>query len=78
MVGSLPTDTKEAEGVQLMIHYFAKDGSYGDATNIVIAHTDNWNESDWDKILDSTDSERASIATEIADSKKDNQRLLGL
>lgn len=78
MVGSLPTDTKEAESVQLMIHYFAKDGSYGDATNIVIAHTENWNESDWDKILDSNDSERASIATEIADSNTDNERLLGL
>lgn len=75
MVGSFPADTEEEE---VVIHYFAKDGSYGDATNIVIAHTDNWNESDWDKILDSTDSERASIATEIADSKKDNQRLLGL
>lgn len=75
MVGSFPTDPEEEE---VMIHYFAKDGSYGDATNIVIAHTDNWNEGDWDRILDSTDSERASIATEIADSKKDNQRLLGL
>ena len=75
MVGSFPTDTEKEK---VVIHYFAKDGSYGDATNIVIAHTDNWNESDWDKILDSTDSERASIATEVADSKKDNQRLLGL
>lgn len=60
-------------------HYFAPDGSYGDATDIVIVHTDNWTSKDWDEIMDSSDDSRIHIARQIADSKSGrNFLLLGL
>lgn len=60
------------------MHYFAVDGSYGDATDILIVHTDNWNQEDWDKILDTTEQDRSAVAQAICDSKQNNIRLLGL
>lgn len=61
------------------IHYFASDGNYGDASDIVIVHTDNWTSEDWDEIMDGSDTSRIHIAKRIAESKSSgNIRLLGL
>lgn len=63
----------------MSVHYFATDGNYGSASDIVIVHTDNWTTQDWDAVIDSSDSERAEIASQIAESKRDTEiRLLGL
>jgi len=59
------------------MHYFASDGNYGDATNLVILHTDDWTPEDWDIILDCSDSDRLKVAESISTAKK-TTRLLGL
>lgn len=46
-------------------HYFAKDGSFGSAEDLVIAHTDMLTEEDWQEIEDSHDSTRTVVAVEI-------------
>ena len=48
-----------------MQHYFAQDGNYGDATELIIVDTTNWTEDDWLLIEDATDSERADMAERI-------------
>lgn len=60
------------------MHYFATDGNYGDATEIIIVHTDNWTEQDWNKILDASDEDRSAVAQSICDSRQQNVRLSGL
>lgn len=50
-----------------MQHYFANDGNYGDAEEILIVDTDLWNEEDWQEIEDATDSERPQIAQAISE-----------
>lgn len=59
-------------------HYFAIDGNYGDATDLILVHTDDWTEEDWDRIFDTNDNDRLAVAKEICDSKQSNIRLLGL
>lgn len=59
-----------------MIHYFAGDGNYGDATEIVIVHTDDWTNEDWDKVMDASDNQRAQIASEIAEAKRSETKLI--
>ena len=46
--------------------YFAGDGSYGSAENVVIVDTDKWTAEDWARIEEASDDERADIAREIA------------
>lgn len=48
-----------------MYMYFATDGNYGDATDIVIVDTTEWTEDDFQLIEDASDSERAEIATRL-------------
>jgi hypothetical protein len=60
------------------MHYFATDGNYGDATDILIVHTGDWAEEDWNKILDASDQDRSAVAQSICDMKQNNIRLLGL
>ena len=56
--------------------YFASDGSFGSTDQLIIVmDTTNWTEQDWQDIEEASDSERASVAHEIAqrhwnDSKK--------
>lgn len=50
-----------------MQHYFAQDGNYGDAEEILIVDTDLWNEEDWQEIEDAYDGERASVAQRISE-----------
>ena len=49
-----------------MTAYFAADGSYGDATGLVIIDTSNLTEEDWLTIEEASDSERAQVAATLA------------
>lgn len=49
-----------------MEHYFAQDGNFGDATELIIVDTTNWTEADWEMIEDAYDGERATIAERIS------------
>lgn len=59
------------------MHYFAADGNYGDATDLVIVQTSDWTTEDWDIIMDCNDTDRKKVAESIANAKK-TIRLLGL
>lgn len=59
------------------MHYFALDGNYGDATRMIIVHTDDWTNDDWDRIMDSSDSERVRTAEAIME-EKSTTRVNGL
>jgi hypothetical protein len=45
--------------------YFAQDGSFGDAHNIEIIDTSDFNENDWRKIWEASDNDKSSVAVEI-------------
>ena len=47
-----------------MATYFAKDGSYGDASGLVIVDTSNWSEETWEMIENTSDIFRATRAME--------------
>lgn len=47
-------------------YYFAEDGNYGDATNIVIVDTTEWTEEDWNEVEEAPDYERVDIARSIS------------
>jgi hypothetical protein len=52
-----------------VMHYFASDGSYGDAEKLIIVDTSEWTEEDWQEIDMAGDSDRAVVAYAIAKSK---------
>lgn len=43
-------------------HYFTSDGTFGDASDILIVDTSNWTESDWSRIDECSDNDRKDIA----------------
>lgn len=45
--------------------YFASDGSYGDAENMVVLDTSNWTNSEFEILDWAQDEERAELAVEI-------------
>ena len=45
--------------------YFAQDGSYGDAADMVVIDTSDWNDDDWNEIEWASDYERVGVAQEI-------------
>lgn len=47
-------------------HFFSTDGSYGDATDILVVDTSNWTDEDWRDIDDASDMTRLDIAVAIA------------
>lgn len=47
-------------------HYFASDGNYGAADNVIIVRTDEWDADDWNLIEESSDLDRIATALEIA------------
>lgn len=47
--------------------YFALDGSYGDATEILIVDTDDWTPEEWDAIYYATLDDRSDMAQQIID-----------
>lgn len=55
--------------------YFATDGSFGDATGLVIIDTSDWDQDDWDHVGFATDNERLSVAREISESNPDQLQL---
>ncbi len=61
-----------------MEHYFAQDGSYGNAENIVLIHTDDWTDDDFNTVIDAHENDRLETAKRVALSKHTNVRLLGL
>ncbi len=46
-------------------HYFASDGNYGAAEQVIILRTDHWDADDWTAIEESWDGDRVSTALEI-------------
>jgi hypothetical protein len=61
-----------------MQHYFAVDGSYGSATDLIVIHTDNLTEDDWRIIEESPDSARQQVVIDLIYNKKNPNRILGL
>ena len=45
--------------------YFAADGNYGEADELVIVDTTLWSEEDWNEIEEASDSYRPDIAKTI-------------
>ena len=48
------------------MHYFAKDGNYGDASQMVVISTDNWTNDDWALLDETIDYNRAQVALDIS------------
>ena len=48
-----PSNVKEQN-----LYYFAEDGTYGDASKLVIIETTDWNENDWEEIEETPDWDR--------------------
>lgn len=48
-----------------MEHYFATDGNYGDATDILVIDSDLFTNEDWISISEELDYYRATLAKEI-------------
>jgi hypothetical protein len=46
-------------------YYFAGDGNYGDANDLFICDTSNWDERDWMRVDLSQDYERLDVARQI-------------
>ena len=46
-----------------MKHYFATDGNYGDADDILVTETDSWTEAHWELISEALDVDRIVIAS---------------
>jgi hypothetical protein len=49
-----------------MDYYFAPDGIFGDATELILVDTTNWTEEDWFLIEDCAPSERQDIAQKLS------------
>jgi len=56
-------------------HYFAADGSYGDA-QIIVVDTSDWSQDEWDIIENCSDSERLDIAYQLTQEPKIQQDTL--
>ena len=50
----------------MALTYFAGDGSYGDASGLVIIDTRAWNNDQWQAVEESHDYSRAALAAMIA------------
>ncbi len=63
-----------------MTHYFAEDGNYGSAENMIIVHTDDFNRDDWEQIETAPDSLRMEVVKLIIERKAKQKpvRLIGL
>lgn len=46
----------------MSLHYFAIDGNYGDAEDLVFADTTLWTEEDWQSLDNARDAERPQLA----------------
>lgn len=50
----------------MTLHYFAEDGSYGDASNLEVIDTSDWTEEEWEMVEEASDSNRSYVAAYIA------------
>lgn len=58
----------ETEPIQRSLHYFAADGSYGDAVGLVVMETTMWTADDWDIIDQASDLHRVHVARLLTES----------
>lgn len=54
------------------VTYFAADGNYGDAEDILIVDTSAWSDEEVDAVSMATDSNRLDVARQIAANYADN------
>lgn len=54
----------------MTIHYFAADGNYGNAKDLVIVDTSDWTEDEWADIDFAIDANRPLIAISLSTSRK--------
>jgi hypothetical protein len=54
----------------MTIHYFAADGNFGNATNLVIVDTTDWTDEEWADVEYAIDDQRSTTALSLSTSKK--------
>jgi len=59
----------------MKMSYFAVDGSYGSADDIIIVDTGDWSEDEWDAVTMSTDTNRLEVVRQILDNASDAEQL---
>ena len=60
-----------------MATYFASDGNYGDANDLVVIDTTDWGFSEWTLIEQAGDNERSDVAAGIASIIKSRELMKG-
>ena len=55
----------------MAVHYFAADGSFGSADELVIVDTSTWTEEDWTEIEESLEFQRPYVASAIRATKSE-------
>lgn len=58
------------------VTYFAADGNYGDAEDILIIDTSTWSDDEIEAVSMATDSNRLSVASQIAANYAENSAQL--
>ena len=53
----------------MTIHYFAADGHYGNARQLVVVDTSDWTEDEWEDVDNAPEGERGSIALQLSGGK---------
>lgn len=51
------------------LHYFATDGNYGSADQLVIVDTSDWDVEEWDIVDQTPERDRAMVAFQMAQGK---------
>ena len=54
----------------MTIHYFAADGNFGNATNLVIVDTTDWTDEEWADVEYAIDDQRSTTALSLSTAKK--------
>jgi hypothetical protein len=54
----------------MTVHYFAADGNFGNATNLVIVDTTDWTDEEWADVEYAIEDQRSTIALSLSTSKK--------
>jgi RNA binding exosome subunit len=49
------------------LSYFAKDGNYGNATELVVVNTEKWTGEEWAIIEENSDEDRPAVATQLTE-----------
>jgi hypothetical protein len=59
------TNTNDSKGQHMSKTYFAADGKYGDAENLIVIDTTDWTDDEWAIIQYSPADERHLIASDL-------------